>query len=96
MKIFIKERENGGFAIARDNEKRAGAMTYSSAGEHLIIIDHTEVEPEYMGKKVGLQMLYKIVEMAKENEMKIIPLCPFAAAMFKKEENIKDVLKNNN
>lgn len=96
MEIFIKERETGGFVIARENEKRAGAMTYSLAGENVIIIDHTEVEPEYKGKKIGLQMLYKIVDMARENNIKIIPLCPFAAAMFKKEDNIWDVLQNNN
>ena len=93
MKIFLKERETGGFAIARENEKRAGTMTYSIAGEELIIIDHTEVEPEYTSKKVGLQMLYKIVDMARENNVKIIPPCPFAAAMFKKTDDIKDVLK---
>lgn len=93
MKISIKERENTGYAIARENEKKAGAMTYSIAGEALIIIDHTEVEPEYNGKNVGKEMLYKIVEMARENNIKIIPLCPFAAAMFKKSDAIKDVLK---
>lgn len=94
MKIFIKENQTGGYVIARENEKRAGAMTYSVAGEELIIIDHTEVEPEYNGKNVGLQMLHKIVDMARENSLKIIPLCPFAAAMFKKHEDIKDVLKS--
>lgn len=93
MKIFIKEHETGGYVIARENEKRAGAMTYITAGQKVIIIDHTEVEPEYNGKGIGLQMLHKIVDMARENNLKIIPLCPFAAAMFKKFDDIKDVLK---
>jgi uncharacterized protein len=93
MEVSIKERETEGYAIARENEKRAGAMTYSIAGEKLIIIDHTEVEPEYKGKSVGKEMLYKIVDMARGKNIKIIPLCPFAAAMFKREDDIKDVLK---
>ncbi|MBC7912653.1 MAG: N-acetyltransferase [Pyrinomonadaceae bacterium] len=80
--------------MARENNKRAGMMTYSIAGAELIIIDHTEVEPAYNGKGVGKQMLYKIVEMAREKNIKIIPLCPFAASMFKKSGAIKDVLKN--
>lgn len=93
MEIIIKELEGKGYAMARENGKRAGMMTYSIAGEGLIIIDHTEVEPNFNGKGVGQQMLYKIVDMARERQIKIIPLCPFAAAMFKRTGSIKDVLK---
>jgi predicted GNAT family acetyltransferase len=32
--------------------------------------------------------------MVRENNIKIIPLCPFAAAMFRKTVDIKDVLKS--
>ncbi|WP_430438126.1 GNAT family N-acetyltransferase [Polaribacter uvawellassae] len=93
MEITIKERDNKGFAIAHEGDKKAGMMTYSIAGENHIIIDHTEVEPEFKGKNVGKQLLYKIVEMAREKNIKITPLCPFANAMFKKLIDIKDVLK---
>ncbi|KPM31219.1 N-acetyltransferase GCN5 [Croceitalea dokdonensis DOKDO 023] len=93
MEITITERNNKGFAIARENGNKAGAMTYSIASKELIIIDHTEVEPEFKGKGVGKQLLYNIVEMAREKGIKIMPLCPFANAMFKKNEDIQDVLK---
>jgi predicted GNAT family acetyltransferase len=93
MEIVLKEQGAKGFAMALVNEKKAGAMTYSIAGEQLIIIDHTEVAPEYNGKGVGKQMLYKIVKIAREKNIKIIPLCPFAAAMFKKNRDIQDVFK---
>ncbi|WP_046755996.1 GNAT family N-acetyltransferase [Kordia jejudonensis] len=94
MDITITERDNKGFAMVRENNKRAGVMTYSRASEELIIIDHTEVEPEFKGKSIGKKLLYKIVEMARENNIKILPLCPFANAMFKKLDDIGDVLKN--
>lgn len=94
MDITVKNRESKGFAMAREENQRAGMMTYSIAGENHIIIDHTEVEPEFKGKGVGKQLLYKIVEMAREKNIKITPLCPFAAAMFKKIDDIQDVLKN--
>ncbi|WP_114792710.1 GNAT family N-acetyltransferase [Niabella yanshanensis] len=93
MEVIVKELDGKGYAMARENGKRAGMMTYSIAGEALIIVDHTEVEPDFNGKGVGQQMLYKIVDMAREKQIKIIPLCPFAAAMFKRTDNIKDVLK---
>ncbi|MEM9075905.1 MAG: GNAT family N-acetyltransferase, partial [Bacteroidota bacterium] len=55
--------------------------------------DHTEVEEAFKGKGVGKQILYKLVEMAREKNLKILPLCPFANAMFKKLDDIRDVLK---
>ncbi len=93
MEILVKEESSKGFAIASENNKRAGMMSYSIAGPELIIIDHTDVGQEFNGKGVGKQMLYKIVEMAREKNVKIIPLCPFAGSLFKKLEDIKDVLK---
>lgn len=93
MEIAIKEQNNKGFALAKENDKRAGVMTYSIPDSDFIIIDHTEVDPEFKGKDVGKKMLYKIVEMARDKNLKILPLCPFANAMFKKLDNINDVLK---
>ncbi|WP_350292638.1 GNAT family N-acetyltransferase [uncultured Croceitalea sp.] len=94
MEIEIRERANKGFAIARENKKKAGLMSYSIPGSDFIIIDHTEVEPKYNGKGVGEKLLYKIVEMAREKNLKILPLCPFANTMFKKLDDIRDVLKS--
>jgi len=93
MNIEIRERENKGFAIAEVDGKKAGMMTYSIPQGDFIIIDHTEVEPEFKGQSVGKKLLYKIVDMVREKNLKVLPLCPFANAMFKKLDDIKDVLK---
>lgn len=95
MEVTIKEIGNKGFAMAIEDNKRAGMMTYSRAGENHIIINHTEVNPDFKGKSIGKQMLYKIVKMAREKDMKITALCPFANAMFKKLTEIQDVLKQS-
>lgn len=75
---------------AVENGVEAGLMTYVWAGEGKIIIDHTEGNPEFKG--VGIKMLNKAVDYARENNIKIIPLCPFAKKMFDRTENIRDVL----
>lgn len=93
MDIQLQEDETKGLAFATENGKTAGKMTYSIASDDFIIIDHTEVEPAFKGKGVGKQLLYKIVEMAREKDLKILPLCPFANAVFQKTPDIKDVLK---
>ncbi|MGI9526402.1 MAG: GNAT family N-acetyltransferase [Weeksellaceae bacterium] len=95
MNIEINTQETKGMAIAKadaDN-KQIGEMTFSVASDDLIIIDHTEVNPEHRGEGIGEEILNKVVAWARENEVKIMPLCPFAAAQFKKNDQIQDVLK---
>lgn len=93
MKILIKDQENKGFAMARIENKRAGVMTYLKPSPEYIIIEHTIVEPEFKGKGVAKMLLNKVVDMARENNLKIEPECSYAAAMFKKLPDIQDVLK---
>lgn len=93
MEIKLIEDLTKGYAVAIENELTVGKMTYSITGNDFIIIDHTEVDPAFKGKAIGKQLLYKIVEMAREKNIKILPLCPFANALFQKLEDIQDVLK---
>ena len=92
MEITHKEFENKGAFIAQSEGKNAGEMTYSKAGEKLIIIDHTEVDSAFSGQGVGKKMVLAAVDFARENQIKILPLCPFAKAAFDKDSSIQDVL----
>ena len=83
--------KNGGFEAFIDGN-HAGLMTYTWAGTERFIIDHTEVEEAYNGKGVGKEMLVNAVQFARDNNIKIIPLCPFAKATFQKNEDLQDVL----
>ena len=85
-------RETKGFFEAKEDDKKAGLMTYSWAGENLFIIDHTEVSPDFNGKGVGKKMVLAAVDFARKENKKIIPLCPFAKATFDKNEDLRDVL----
>jgi predicted GNAT family acetyltransferase len=84
MEITLKQQNGKGFAMAEINRQTAGIMTYTIPNDDLIIIDHTEVEPNFKGNSVGRELLYEIVDMARKNNRKIIPLRPFAKAMFNK------------
>lgn len=92
--MIIKHNQdaNKGAFVAIEDGKQIGEMTYSVAGANKIIIDHTEVDPEEKGKGIGHVLLSKVVEYARENTIKIMPLCPFAKASFDRDVNIRDVL----
>ncbi|MCL4113420.1 UNVERIFIED_CONTAM: hypothetical protein GTU68_051223 [Idotea baltica] len=69
-------------------------MTYSKAGPQLWIINHTEVSEQLRGKGAGRQLLDAIVAKARAEEIKILPLCPFAKSVFEKDPSIRDVLRS--
>jgi len=87
----INDTRRGYFEAIEDG-KEAGKMTYTWAGDSKFIIDHTEVSEEYNGKGVGKKLLTAAVDYARNNNLKIIPLCPFAKSVFDKTDEIHDVL----
>jgi len=90
----IKQKDDGtrgSFYIEVDGKKEAQS-TYVWAGPDKIIIDHTEVSEVLKGKNAGKQLVSKAVEFAREKNIKILPLCPFTAAVFRKTPDYKDVL----
>lgn len=86
----IDDGKNSAF-IAMENETEAGKVTFVWAGEDKIILDHTEVESEFSSQGVGKKMVMAAVEFAREKNLKIIPLCPYAKSVFDKDPEIADV-----
>ena len=92
MEILQQDDGKKGSFYIEVNGKREGEMTYVWTGTGRIIIDHTEVSDVLKGKNAGKQLLHRAVEFAREKGIKIIPLCPFASAMFNKIPDYNDVL----
>jgi uncharacterized protein len=86
----IEHGSKGAFVIEEDNERLA-ELSYSKAGDKLIIIDHTDVSDKLRGQGAGKQLVMKAVEYARASNIKIIPLCPFARSVFDKTPEIADV-----
>lgn len=92
MEIQQTNDAKRGYFEAIEDGKEAGKMTYTWAGDSKFIIDHTEVSPDFNGKGVGKKLLMTAIEYARTNDLKIIPLCPFAKSVFDKTPDIRDVL----
>jgi predicted GNAT family acetyltransferase len=88
----IEEGSKGRFA-AMDNGTEAGHITYSKAGDTMLILDHTEVNDAYRGQGIGKVIVMHIVGVARRDGLKILPLCPFAKSVFDRTEAIRDVLR---
>lgn len=92
MNIEQHNQETKGYFKAVSSGTEAGRMTYSWAGDKRIIIDHTEVNPNFKGQNVGKQMVLAAVEFARKSDIKILPLCPFAKSVIDRNPELQDVL----
>ncbi|MEO1257140.1 MAG: GNAT family N-acetyltransferase [Bacteroidota bacterium] len=92
MQIQFESNGKKGAFFIEENNVRTAAMEFTMAGAKRMIIDHTDVDESLRGQGVGRKLLDKLIEYVRENELKVIPLCPFAKAQIKKDKSIQDVL----
>lgn len=71
------------FVAFADDGAEMGHIEYSPH-DNVLSATHTKVEEAYQGKGVAGKLLDALVEYAAANNMKIIPVCEYVIAAFKK------------
>ena len=79
----------GRFVIRRGAEE--AELTYSVTTPTLIIADHTGVPDSFRGTGAGLALVRALVDAARTDGFKVVPLCPFVNATRKKHPDWADV-----
>lgn len=92
MNILHEHNDKKGRFYIKENEKEVATLTYTFAGDAKFIIDHTEVDASQGGKGLGKQLVLAVIDFARQNNYKIMPLCPYAKSVFDKSEDYNDVL----
>jgi predicted GNAT family acetyltransferase len=92
MDIKLDQSQSKGSFYIEENGNRLAEMTFSKAGDRMIIIDHTEVSDALRGTGAGLKLVAAGIDFARKNGLKIIPLCPFAKSVFDRKPEYRDVL----
>src|SRR5687768_15393884 len=80
--LRLGEKNHGGFYIM-DGEEEIAEMEISISGDKLTVY-HTEVLPKAEGKGLAKKLLATMVDHARKNALKVIPLCPYVHAQFKR------------
>ena len=91
MENIIKGKNK--FYIEKEDQMVA-EITFVSTGEERLIIDHTFVSEQLRGEGIAEKLVERVVTLAREENKKIIPLCPFAKSQFDKKNQYHDVLAN--
>ena len=86
--VTIKQLPNGqqAFTIEADGTK-LGEMVMSIAGDTMTVY-HTEVAPEAEGRGLAKILLNSMVTYAREHTLKVLPLCVFVQAQFKRHPDM--------
>jgi hypothetical protein len=90
--VQLEDSGSKGRYFLRGPNGEIAESTFTKVGEHRIIIDHTEVPDAFRGQGAGLRLVTRAVEDARAAGKKIIPLCPFANAQFRRHPEWADVL----
>jgi uncharacterized protein len=82
----------GQFKALDEHNRQIGVMTYIRSGMNKISIDHTEVNPAFEGRGIGHKLVDEAVRYARQNHLKILPLCWFVELILKRKPEFRDVL----
>ncbi|ALH94771.1 GNAT family N-acetyltransferase [Acinetobacter equi] len=91
MQIQYKEYENGGMFYIEQEQRNLAEITYQWKDDSTIIADHTRVDDALKGQGVARQLLDALVEFARKNKLKIVPLCSYVEVMFRRDQSLADV-----
>ena len=81
----------GRYVVAIDGHE--AELTYSKLGDSgNVIADHTGVPDELGGRGVGSALVRYLVDDARANGFRIMPLCPFVKAQYGKHPEWSDVM----
>jgi predicted GNAT family acetyltransferase len=84
--------KRGAFFIERGGQ-RVAEMTYSDGHDGKVtVIDHTFVDESLRGQGIAKQLVEAAVEWARAGKHPIVPVCPFARAVFERTPEFQDVL----
>jgi len=80
----------GSFFIDQAGERLA-EMVIRIADNNLTVF-HTEVSEKLKGQGIASKLLSTMVDYAREHQLKVIPLCPYVSAQFKRHpEQYNDI-----
>lgn len=94
--IELKLESNGkGAFVLEDGGNKLAEMVIAISGSNLTVY-HTEVSDQLKGQGVASKLLAAMVAYARLNNLKVIALCPYVNAQFKRHEDLyKDIWNQN-
>lgn len=85
-------KEENKIYIEDESGKEVARIIFEES-DGIVTITHTIVDDSMSGKGIAGQLLDKVVEKARRENKKIVPVCSYAAKKLNDNEKYADVLK---
>jgi len=86
IQLKLEPNGKGSFFIDRNGERLAEMVI--AVDDKNITVHHTEVSPKLKGEGIGTKLLTTMVDYARKHQLKVIALCPFVSAQFKRHREL--------
>lgn len=86
---FFEDEER--LVIIDESGEMAGELLFSLVESRLIVVDRTTVSERHRGQGLAEELVRMVVEKARREKKKILPLCPFTKLEFMKKVEYADV-----
>lgn len=92
---FITAGKDENTFVIEENGERIAEMAVGISGKEMSVY-HTEVAEKLEGQGIGKKLIDAMTEYARTNGLKVIPLCPYVHAQFKKHsQEYADIWKKD-
>lgn len=81
------------FYIGENETNFLAEAAFKHRDNGVIVLYHTFVDDSLRGQGIAKILVDKVVEYARENNLKIIPTCSYASKVLNKDASYDDVLK---
>ncbi len=61
---------------------------------NLLYVNKAYTPEEFRGRGIATRIMKEVIEYARENNLKIVPICSFAQYFFQKYPEYRDILAN--
>ncbi|GAA2095421.1 GNAT family N-acetyltransferase [Streptomyces albiaxialis] len=89
--VTVTDNPGEGQYEARIGDAVAGTAQYMRSSE-VIAFTHTEVDLAYEGRGVGSALARTALDAAREEGLKVVPVCPFFASYIRKHTDYQDLV----
>jgi predicted GNAT family acetyltransferase len=95
VRISYEDQGHKGRFVARiDGVEGEGELTISRVSDVLVIADHTLVPDTLRGTGAASALVEVLITDARTNGYRIVPLCPFVRAEYRKHSEWSDVIQH--
>ena len=89
--ISFEIKDNGCRICAICDGQQIGSIFFVKIGPDKIMISDAEIEESYKDTDIELRLIEKIIKIAREQNRKIISICPYVSDIFIRHPEFDDV-----